>query len=383
MTGPELRDGLRLRHRRPRHRRGERDRSGAATPTSCSPAAREAGDLRAARRRRSPRCARCRRRNDDPAGASRPFDAGRDGFVIGEGAGVVVLEELEHAEARGADDPRRARRLRRDRRRLAHHAAGARRHRRGPGRAAGAREGRHRRPTEIDHVNAHATSTPEGDKAELQAIRTIFGEHAGRASPITANKSMLGHTLGAAGAIEAIVDDPGDPRGLRPADDQPRRSRPDAATGLDLTPERRAPRRDIRVGAEQLVRVRRPEHRPHLPPVGRMTDDAERRARRGRDRPTRPPTPRPDAAERPADADAARPDRPAGGAARPLRPDRARGRGRAGPASSCASRSRVAAAARPRRRRRAPAPTAAAAPASRRRPAPSRPRRASRRSRRR
>ena len=196
-------------------------------------------------------------RNDDPEAASRPFDSGRDGFVIGEGTGVVILEALEHAEARGAHDLRRARRLRRDRGRLAHHAAGARRDRRGPGRPASRSPRPGSTPADIDHVNAHATSTPEGDKAELQAIKTIFGEGASRVS-VTANKSMLGHTLGAAGAIEAIVTIQSILTGCVPPtinlDD------PDPeSVGLDLTPNVAAPRDDPD-GAQQLVRVRRPEH---------------------------------------------------------------------------------------------------------------------------
>ena len=81
------------------------------------------------------------------------------------------------------------------------------------------------RPDEVDHVNAHATSTPEGDKAELQAIKTILGEHAASV-PITANKSMIGHTLGAAGAIESIVVGHDHPRVVHPADAQPRPARP-------------------------------------------------------------------------------------------------------------------------------------------------------------
>ena len=142
-------------------------------------------------------------RNDDPAGASRPFDAGRDGFVIGEGAGVVVLEAADHAIARGV--PILAELVGYGATADASHITlpapggigavrAARRALEKAGLAADA----------IDHVNAHATSTPEGDKAELQSIRTIFGDHAGRVA-VTANKSMLGHTLGAAGAIEAIA----------------------------------------------------------------------------------------------------------------------------------------------------------------------------------
>ena len=142
-------------------------------------------------------------RNDDPEAASRPFDVARDGFVIGEGAGVVILEALEHAEARGA---RILAELvgygaTADASHITLPAPG------GIGAVRAARRALEKAgltADDIDHVNAHATSTPEGDKAELQAIRTIFGAGVGRVS-VTANKSMLGHTLGAAGAIEAII----------------------------------------------------------------------------------------------------------------------------------------------------------------------------------
>ena len=142
-------------------------------------------------------------RNDDPAGASRPFDQGRDGFVAGEGSGVLVLEALDHALARGATPLAEVvgYGATADASHITLPVAG------GMGAVRAARRALEKaglRPDQVDHVNAHATSTPEGDKAELQAIRTIFGEQAG-AIPITANKSMVGHTLGAAGAIEAIV----------------------------------------------------------------------------------------------------------------------------------------------------------------------------------
>jgi 3-oxoacyl-[acyl-carrier-protein] synthase II len=142
-------------------------------------------------------------RNDEPAAASRPFDSGRDGFVCGEGAGVLVLEELEHAVARGAEPLAE----------LAGYGATADASHitlPAPGGIGAVRAARRAlekaeiAPSAVDHVNAHATSTPEGDKSELQAIRTIFGDHAGDVT-ITANKSMIGHTLGAAGAIEAIA----------------------------------------------------------------------------------------------------------------------------------------------------------------------------------
>jgi 3-oxoacyl-[acyl-carrier-protein] synthase II len=172
-------------------------------------------------------------RNDDPAGASRPFDSGRDGFVIGEGAGVVILEGLDHAEARGATILAEL---------VGYGATADASHITlpAPGGIGAVRAAQRAlvkaglEPADIDHVNAHATSTPEGDKAELQAIRTIFGESVGRVA-VTANKSMLGHTLGAAGAIEAIttilaIRDGCIPPTINLTD-------PDReATGLDLTP---------------------------------------------------------------------------------------------------------------------------------------------------
>ena len=181
-------------------------------------------------------------RNDDPEGASRPFDGGRDGFVIGEGAGVLVLEALEHAEARGV--PILAELVGYGATADASHITLPAPGGIGAVRAAQrALEKAGLTPADIDHVNAHATSTPEGDKAELQAMRTIFGDDIGRI-PITANKSMLGHTLGAAGAIEAIatilaIRDGCVPPTINLVDPDP------AADGLDLTPDRAA-RHEIR-----------------------------------------------------------------------------------------------------------------------------------------
>jgi 3-oxoacyl-[acyl-carrier-protein] synthase II len=142
-------------------------------------------------------------RNDDPAGASRPFDEGRDGFVIAEGCGVLVLEELGHAQRRGATVLAEL---------LGYGATADANHITLPApRGAGGVKAAQRAlakaglsPSDVDHVNAHATSTPEGDGAELQAYRTLFGEHAPNVS-ITATKSAIGHTLGAAGAIGAIA----------------------------------------------------------------------------------------------------------------------------------------------------------------------------------
>jgi 3-oxoacyl-[acyl-carrier-protein] synthase II len=142
-------------------------------------------------------------RNDEPERASRPFDAQRDGFVMGEGGGCLMLEELEHARARKANiiaeivgigftgD--------------AHHITAP------PEGGEGAVRSMRRSlkdagidPSDVDYINVHGTSTPLGDISETQAIKTVFGEHA-RSVKISSSKSMTGHLLGAAGAIEAIA----------------------------------------------------------------------------------------------------------------------------------------------------------------------------------
>lgn len=140
-------------------------------------------------------------RNDNPRGASRPFDAGRDGFVLGEGAGVLVIESLEHAEKRGAtiiaelagygatSD--------------AHHVTQPHPEGEGAARAMNhALSQAKMNPEDVTYINAHGTSTPLNDKFETIAMKRVFGDHAYKV-PISSTKSMTGHLLGAAGGIEA------------------------------------------------------------------------------------------------------------------------------------------------------------------------------------
>ncbi|WP_066222582.1 beta-ketoacyl-ACP synthase II [Formosa haliotis] len=142
-------------------------------------------------------------RNESPTTASRPFDATRDGFVLGEGAGAIILEEYEHAKARGAKIYAEV--MGGGMSSDAHHMTAP--HPEGIGVMAVMRnclENAGMKPEDVDHINTHGTSTPLGDVAELKAITEVFGEHAKNIN-INSTKSMTGHLLGAAGAIEAIA----------------------------------------------------------------------------------------------------------------------------------------------------------------------------------
>ena len=203
-------------------------------------------------------------RNDDPQGASRPFDVNRDGFVMGEGAATLILESAEHAAARGA--------------RVYAVAAGA-------GYTCDAYDivqpdpvgaGASRAisaaiadaglsPSDIAHINAHATSTPAGDVPETVAIRSALGDSAADAVAVTSTKSMTGHLLGGAGALESVATVLALYHGVVPATINVEEIDPGVVVDVVVDKPRGAA--VFRGGcAEQLFRFRRTQHRLGVPP---------------------------------------------------------------------------------------------------------------------
>ncbi|MHB1844103.1 MAG: beta-ketoacyl-ACP synthase II [Deltaproteobacteria bacterium] len=181
-------------------------------------------------------------RNDAPEKASRPFDRDRDGFVAGEGSGILILEELEHAKRRGA--PILAE--------LAGYAATADAYHitlPAEGGEGGARcmkralADARMSPTEVGYINAHGTSTPQGDPIEVTGIKTVFGDHAKRLA-VSSTKSMTGHLLGAAGGIEAIFTILALQRGVLPPTINQENA--DPACDLDFVPNQA---RELKVDA--------------------------------------------------------------------------------------------------------------------------------------
>ena len=180
--------------------------------------------------------------NDDPAGASRPFDAGRDGFVMGEGGGMLVLESLAHARARGASIHGEI---------LGYGLTADAYHPTAPrGDGLGASEAMEAAlaeagiaPEAVDYINAHATSTTLGDMGETTAIKRVFGDHAYKVA-VSSTKSMMGHLLGAAGAVEAIICLRALQTGIIPPTIN--YETPDPACDLDCVPNE-ARRADLRV----------------------------------------------------------------------------------------------------------------------------------------
>jgi len=182
-------------------------------------------------------------RNDSPQTASRPFDVDRDGFVLGEGAGTIILEEYEHAVARGAKIY--AEMVGGGMSADAHHITAP--HPEGLGALNVMRtalEDAHLDITEIDYINVHGTSTPLGDISEAKAIQSLFGENAFKLN-ISSTKSMTGHLLGAAGAIEAIASILAVKNGIIPPTINHFNDDPQFDTKLNLT-FNKAQKRDVR-----------------------------------------------------------------------------------------------------------------------------------------
>ena len=198
-------------------------------------------------------------RNDDPEHASRPFDLERDGFIIAEGAGTLIIETLEHAQERGA--PVLAEIVGYGASADAFHVTQPSENGEGAARAMNvALKKAGINASDVDYINAHGTSTPLNDKFETMSVKTVFGEAAG-AIPISATKSMIGHTLGAGGAIEAGVTI------MSILDQRVHGTRnlvvPDPDCDLDYVPET-SPRPPDRLRDLQLARLRRAQQLTHL-----------------------------------------------------------------------------------------------------------------------
>jgi 3-oxoacyl-[acyl-carrier-protein] synthase II len=179
-------------------------------------------------------------RNDSPATASRPFDATRDGFVMGEGAGILILEELEHARKRGATIHAEL---------VGYGATGDAYHLTAPAPdGEGAQRAMKRAlkdaglaPKDIQYINAHGTSTPANDLNETRAIQAVFGDDANEVN-VSSTKSMTGHMLGAAGAVEAVISSMVVLEGTIPPTIN--YENPDPELGLNYTPNK-AVKRDV------------------------------------------------------------------------------------------------------------------------------------------
>ena len=211
------------------------------------------------------------KRNDDPETASRPFDETRDGFVLGEGGGVMVVESLQHARERGATPIAEilGGALTAD----AFHISAPEPTGRGQTRAmTNALRNSGVAPDEIDYIVAHGTATPLNDVTETRAIKAAYGDHAYKVA-ISSPKSMIGHLVGRGRRRQRPRRRRRHPRPGHPADGQPPHARPRMRPGLRPADRAPDPRRD---GRHRWLRVRRPERGRDLPARHRLTPGGQR-----------------------------------------------------------------------------------------------------------